>query len=206
MASDFDAVLDRLTTEGALLLSDPRLPSVAALVAGEPVRGSWWGHPAGGAIYRVCGLLGDHPDVATARLFAGKVTFLHRQLWPALYAVATSRECWQLVGLTNPARTLLEMVDSGGDLRTDHPPQPLPKPGDAARELEARLLAHGEGVHTERGSHAKRLRTWSRWASDTGFTPTPISAQVAQAELEALAIRWSTEHGAPCRLPWTLYY
>src|SRR5438093_284709 len=57
-------VLSILAREGLLLLSDARLPSIAGLVAGAPVRGSWWGHPAGQAIYQVSEALADHPDVA----------------------------------------------------------------------------------------------------------------------------------------------
>src|SRR5581483_2271004 len=34
-----------LESRGLWLVSDPRLPSLATVVAGEPVRGSWWAHP-----------------------------------------------------------------------------------------------------------------------------------------------------------------
>src|ERR1700681_4423049 len=42
----------RLKNDGLLLKSDPRLPSVAGLVAGEAIRGSWWAHPAAHAIFQ----------------------------------------------------------------------------------------------------------------------------------------------------------
>jgi hypothetical protein len=64
------------------------LPNVAALVAGEPIKGSWWGHPQGHAIYATLSLLDDSPDVVRMRLVNGKVTLVHRRVWPALVRVA----------------------------------------------------------------------------------------------------------------------
>lgn len=60
------------------------IPTVAELIVGEPIRGSWWGHPAGNEIFRATRALRDSPDVLVARLVNGKVTFLHRRLWPAV--------------------------------------------------------------------------------------------------------------------------
>jgi hypothetical protein len=57
--------------------------------------------------------------------------------------------------------------------------------GLAARVLERRRLVRGESIHTERGSHAKRLETWARWAARIGFAPAPISADAGRAALEA---------------------
>ena len=42
--NDFERVLAELKEYGLLLQIAARLPNVCALVAGEPVRGSWW-HP-----------------------------------------------------------------------------------------------------------------------------------------------------------------
>ncbi|MDA2934727.1 hypothetical protein MYX82_10350, partial [Acidobacteria bacterium AH-259-D05] len=49
-STEFRLVFKQLQTWGLLLESDAILPSVSALVAGAPVRGSWWGHPRGDAI------------------------------------------------------------------------------------------------------------------------------------------------------------
>jgi len=70
-----------LARDGLLLMSDPALPSIVALVAGAPVRGSWWGHPQGRTIYTLANRLIDHPDVLLLKLVAGKDTFVHRSLW-----------------------------------------------------------------------------------------------------------------------------
>jgi hypothetical protein len=63
-------------------------PSLAERVAGEPIRGSWWGHRSGHEIYRVINLVRASPDVVATRLINGKVTLIHRRLWPALARVA----------------------------------------------------------------------------------------------------------------------
>lgn len=64
------------------------LPNVAEMVAGEPIRGSWWGHPASHAIFDALNSLAESPDVVRTRLVNGKVTLVHRRLWPALARLA----------------------------------------------------------------------------------------------------------------------
>ena len=60
------------------------VPNVADAVAGERIKGSWWGHRRGKAIFDALGELADAPDVLCFRLVGAKVTFVHRRLWPAL--------------------------------------------------------------------------------------------------------------------------
>ena len=60
------------------------VPSLAETVAGEPIRGSWWGHPKGDAIFVCSRALRRSKEVLTCRLIEGKVTYVHRRLWPAL--------------------------------------------------------------------------------------------------------------------------
>jgi hypothetical protein len=64
------------------------VPSLAEAVAGEPIRGSWWGHPAGRRIFAALESLDRWPDVLCFRLVGGKLTFVHRRLWPALVRLA----------------------------------------------------------------------------------------------------------------------
>ena len=59
-------------------------PSMAEKIAGEPLRGSWWGHPKGDAIFVCSRAIRNSNDVLTCRLIDGKVTYVHRWLWPAL--------------------------------------------------------------------------------------------------------------------------
>lgn len=73
-----------------MLLESARgpLPNVAELVVGAPVRGSWWAHPESHAIFDAINVLAASPDVVRLRLVNGKVTLVHRRLWPALVRVA----------------------------------------------------------------------------------------------------------------------
>ena len=64
------------------------LPNVAEMIAGEPIRGSWWNHPASRSIFDALNLLAESPDVVRMRLVNGKVTLVHRRLWPALVRIA----------------------------------------------------------------------------------------------------------------------
>jgi hypothetical protein len=81
--------LDWLREQGVVMQSARGpVPSLAELVAGAPIRGSWWGHPSGHEIYRVINEIRASPDVVATRLINGKVTLIHRRLWPALVRVA----------------------------------------------------------------------------------------------------------------------
>ena len=60
------------------------VPSLTEAIAGEPFRGSWWAHPKGRQMYSVIGSVTDSGDVLVCRLVGGKVTLVHRRLWPAL--------------------------------------------------------------------------------------------------------------------------
>jgi hypothetical protein len=64
------------------------VPNLAEAVAGEPIRGSWWGHEKGPEIFNVLGELDDAPDVLCFKLIDNKNTFVHRRLWPALVRLA----------------------------------------------------------------------------------------------------------------------
>jgi hypothetical protein len=84
------AALAFVRAHGVVLLSARgAAPSLADWVAREPIRGSWWAHPRGHEIYALANALGDSPDVLVCRLLAGKRTFVHRRLWPALIRAAS---------------------------------------------------------------------------------------------------------------------
>jgi hypothetical protein len=76
-------------THGVVLMAARGpVPSLAEAIAGAPIRGSWWGHPEGRRMYRVFEAVSDSGDVLVCRLVGGKVTFVHRRLWPALVRLA----------------------------------------------------------------------------------------------------------------------
>ena len=64
------------------------VPSLAEVIAGTPIRGSWWTHPKSREIFSLTRATRDSDDVLVCRLIQGKVTFVHRRLWPALVRVA----------------------------------------------------------------------------------------------------------------------
>ena len=64
------------------------VPNLAEFVTGQPIRGSWWGHPASHEIFAVLNIVRDSPDVVATRLINGKVTLIHRRLWPAVVRAA----------------------------------------------------------------------------------------------------------------------
>jgi hypothetical protein len=66
------------------------VPRLAEVIVGEPIKGSWWAHPQGRQIFSVFQKLYDSPDILVCRLVGGKVTFVHRRLWPALVRLAGS--------------------------------------------------------------------------------------------------------------------
>jgi hypothetical protein len=192
------SVLARLKAAGLLLLQDALLPSLVSLVAGGPVRGSWWGHASGGRMYHLYNELAEHPDVLVVKLVSGKVTFVHRSLWPPIVAVGSARDAWQLLDLPVSARQLLARLDDAGGY-LPHDAQSTPS---AVKALESRLLVHTQEVHTSTGAHAKDVQTWVNWAHGVGLAePWPPLAS-ARASLEAVVDRLNAEYGARGRLPW----
>jgi hypothetical protein len=84
----FDAVA--FVERHGVVLASARgpVPSVAEAVAGEPIRGSWWAHPRGKQIFAALSELADSDDVLSFRLVDGKITLVHRRVWPALVRLA----------------------------------------------------------------------------------------------------------------------
>jgi|SRR5580700_6599115 hypothetical protein len=80
-----DEALVFIEQHGAVLVAARGpLPRLVEAIAGESIRGSWWAHPASHDIFRVLQKLGESPDLIQCRLLSGKVTLVHRRLWPAL--------------------------------------------------------------------------------------------------------------------------
>ena len=65
------------------------LPNLTETIAGGPIRGSWWGHPKGKEIFRAVRAICASPDVLVCKLVEGKITYVHRRLWPALIKLAS---------------------------------------------------------------------------------------------------------------------
>ncbi len=197
-------VLAQLEKVGLLLQSDRDLPSVAAIVMGEPVRGSWWGHKKGHEIFRALKFLDAHPDALLTRLVSGKVTYLHRRLWPNFLAIAMSTESWQTRGLSPSSRRLLGLIQEKGELRLDKVAWGSGSSdlSEAARALERRLLVYSDEIHTERGTHTKILTVWARCPKVQGLRMGGRRAVEARGSFEQLIETLNAEHRAKATLPW----
>jgi hypothetical protein len=199
-------LLGRLREVGYLLFADPGFESVAGTIAGSPIRGSWWGHPAGHRIYSVGLALDDSPDVLTVPLFFRKATLVHRSCWADVLAVAEARSGWQMAGLSPTALSVLSRVDAAGEVRVDTlAPAPLPRGrtvGDLARDLERRLLVIGRSVHTESGRHAKQLWSIRRWKAVHHFVTRGQDAESAARRIEERARALFGSASLRRALPW----
>ncbi|MFQ5918655.1 MAG: hypothetical protein ACE5I4_01250 [Thermoplasmata archaeon] len=205
-AASFGTAQEWLEEYGLLLVVDARLPSVTTLVTGEPIKGSWWGHPESHAIFAVVERLEGYRLALQTKLVSGKVTFVHRRLWPALAGVGSARDPWQVGGLSPEEQRLLRTLEGAGWLRTDEPdrlaPLDLKTVRKAAKRLETHLLVVSREIHTETGAHARLLETWEAWAERTGFTEPWRSSPDGRRELENVLARLNRESEADRRLPW----
>lgn len=142
--------------------------SLVDAIAGERVKGGWWGHARGKTIFRLLSALEDDDGVLAVKLVEGRVTFVDRALWPALARVAMDegRVANAIASLSIEARALLREVERKGELRLDRAVTTTDVPSKRVRamreSLERSLLVHGDSMHTASGKHVARLRTWAR--------------------------------------------
>lgn len=64
------------------------LPNLAEAITGTRIRGGWWAHPKGKVIFRLTRAVRDSDDILVCRVMHGKITYVHRCLWPALVRLA----------------------------------------------------------------------------------------------------------------------
>ena len=112
-------------------------PSLAEAVAGGPIRGSWWGHPKGQEIFRVAEAVSESPDILVCKLVSGKVTYVHRRLWPALVRLASRFPKAQL------AKTWNEHTRSGAH-RSRRVPFPEWVPSEVTQQAATLSVAEAE--------------------------------------------------------------
>jgi hypothetical protein len=152
---DAAAALDFVRTHGVVLVSAKGpAPTLTDAIAGEPIKGSWWGHPQGKRIFALLQQVCEHEDLLVCRLVDDKLTLVHRRLWPALAAaapcIAPSRVC----------RVTQEHTPGGRHVNRETPfPDWLP--ADAAREAgllgrDAALAALGPYFVTKPGKQKAR--------------------------------------------------
>lgn len=115
------------------------VPSLAEAIAGGPIRGSWWGHPKGQEIFRVADALSESGDVLVCKLVEGKITYVHRRLWPAFVRLAPRFRKEQLAKVWN------EHTPTGAH-RSRRTAFPSWVPPEVAKEAERLSLTEAEQI------------------------------------------------------------
>ena len=84
------AELTRFVRANGVVLESARgaVPNLVEAIVGAPVKASWWGHAKGNEIFRLLNALRDSGEVLVCRLVADKVTYVHRDAWPAIVRLA----------------------------------------------------------------------------------------------------------------------
>ena len=114
-------------------------PNLAEAIAGGAISGSWWGHPKGKEIFRAVKTIGASPDVLVCKLVEGKITYVHRRLWPALIKLASRFRKEQL------ARVWDEHTRSGAH-RSRRELFPNWVPSEIMKEADALSVAEAENL------------------------------------------------------------
>ena len=142
------------------------VPSLAEAIAGGRIRGSWFSHPRSHAIWELTQAVRDDASVLVCRAVAGKITFVHARLWPALIRLGPA------LGKRALARVIEEHTASGRHrVRTQPFPHWAPpavraraaRISDAAARRALAFLLHDDtdGAR-KRTSRAARARAGSR--------------------------------------------
>jgi len=113
------------------------VPSLAAMLVGEPIKGSWWAHPKGHQIFSTFEAIADSPDILSCRLVDGKVTYVHRRLWCALIRAA------DIFPAKNLARVDQEHTKAGHHIKRE---TPFPDWADAESKAAAQRLSEPEAL------------------------------------------------------------
>ncbi len=133
-------------------------PRLTEAIVGEPIKGSWWAHARSHFIFRILEGVTASTDILACRLIDGKVTLVHRRLWPALVRLAARFPPDRL------AQVHEEHTPSGRHIRRDVPfpqwvPDTVAEEARAMREQDA-LAAFGAWlpcsvIARSRGAHRR---------------------------------------------------
>lgn len=64
------------------------VPRLVEAIVGEPVQGSWWAHSRSHEVFAILQVVTESPEILVCRLVDGKITLVHRRLWPAVVRCA----------------------------------------------------------------------------------------------------------------------
>ncbi len=195
---------DELEKFGILMLTDSSLPSLTSVVAGAPVKGSWWGHPLGNLMYNLSNEFLDSADLLSIKLINKKTTFVQKKYWSAVVAVGSAQEVWQIKKLSPECKKLFQLVKTEGEIITDN--KKLKKSateiGKLASKLEERLLICSGSIHTPSGKHVRVLKSWENEMHSRKFKWTKISYDEAIHKLEILGAELTNVYNTKVKFPW----
>jgi hypothetical protein len=150
-----DEAISFIKEHGVVLASAKGpVPRLTEAIVNEPIKGSWWAHPKSHQIFSLFQIVTHHKDVLVCRLVNGKVTFIHRRLWPALVRVAMRYPSAQI------SQVHEEHTASGRHITREIPfpkwvPPAVVKQAKGMSEKEA-LDALGPWSHAQRRGSGKR--------------------------------------------------
>ena len=136
-------------------------PRLTEAIVGETIKGSWWTHPQSRRIYAILKAVTESDQVLVCRLINGKITLVHRRLWPLLVRLAKRFAPEQL------AQVREEHTPSGRHVSREVPfPQWVPpdvtEQAKKASEQEALAIfgawVSAFGPAVKRGRHENRGR------------------------------------------------
>ena len=119
------------------------VPSLVAAIVGEPIRGSWWGHPRSHEIFTLTRAVRESDSILVCRLLNRKVTLVHQRLWPAVVRVADRFPPAHLA-------RIVEIHTAAGHHRVEETPFP--------EWVSAMVLTKAESL-----SHLEALRALGPW-------------------------------------------
>lgn len=64
------------------------VPTLVEAITGKRIRGGWWSHPDRQLIFEITRAVRGSELILVCRAVQGKVTFVHKRLWPALVRLA----------------------------------------------------------------------------------------------------------------------
>lgn len=133
-----DEAMSFVREQGIVLMAaHGPVPRLTDVIIRQAIRGSWWAHPDSKQIFDVLQALGESPEILVCRLVNGKLTLVHRRLWPALIKLADQFDPRQL------AQVHQEHTSAGHHVAHDVPyPQWVP---EAALE-EVRRISRADAL------------------------------------------------------------
>ena len=133
-----DDALAFIQEHGVVLVSAKgTAPRLTEAIAGHPIRGSWWAHADSRRIYAILKTVTKSEQVLVCRLINGKITLVHRRLWPSLARLANRFAPGQL------AQVREEHTTSGRHVSHE---VPFPKWVPAEVAEEANTLSEHEAL------------------------------------------------------------